>query len=200
MLESPSTFKEKIEKKFGITYVEHITYADWKVEGDIKKLCKEADKKGMISPLARWLGKLHAHEMAEKAIPDIGIKFVSKEKGYGLFTNTFIKKWSYVGQYAGLVRRRALFFPKLNDYCFMYPREWFSFKLFTIDSLKHGNYTRFINHSDYPNLESVGVYKDGAMHIIFRAVEDILPDTELTYDYGDVYWKKREKIKEEKKN
>lgn len=164
----------------------------------MKKLCAYADKKGYIGNLARWLGKLHAHEMNDEALADVRIDFISKEKGHGLFTNTFIKKWSYVGQYAGLVRRRRFILPRLNDYCFMYPREWFSFKLFTIDSEKHGNYTRFINHSDYPNLESIGVFKEGAMHVIFRAIEDILPGSELTYHYGDVYWKKREKLPEKK--
>jgi SET domain-containing protein len=188
------SLSKDFEANFGVRYLPQLEYADWRVERHIKKLCAYALKKDRVGQLALWLGKLHAKELAEGRIPDIEIEWISEEMGYGAFTNRPIKKWEFVGEYTGIVRRRRWVFPNLNDYCFMYPREWISHRLYTIDSEKEGNFTRFINHSDTPNLESVAVFKDGVFHILFRAVEDILPGKELVYDYGPVYWNKRKKV------
>jgi SET domain-containing protein len=168
------------------------------VENDLWNFCRKALEKERIGSLALWLGKFHAKEMDEARVPDITIQWMNEKMGYGVITHKFIRKWDFVGEYTGLVRRRRLIFPNLNDYCFMYPREWVSYKLYAIDSADQGNFTRFINHSDFPNLESVAVFKEGLFHIIFRAVQDILPGTELSYDYGDVYWNTRQKVHEKK--
>ncbi len=181
---------------FGIRYIDCLEYADWKVEQQVRKLCAGAERKGWVGNLAKWLGQLHAKEMDDALVPDVTVRFISKQKGYGVITNCFIKKWAFIGEYTGLVRRRRIFFPKLSPYSFQYPKEWRSLKYFSIDSEKEGNITRFINHSDYPNCESVSVFKDGVFHIIFRATEDIMPGTELIYDYGESYWNKRIKIPE----
>lgn len=189
---------EALEKEFKIRYLPHLEYQNWRVESDIRKLCQSAYEKEKVGNLALWLGKLHARELDEAKVPDITIQWMNEKMGYGVITHKFIRKWDFVGEYTGVVRRRRLIFPNLNDYCFMYPRHWVSHKLYAIDSEAQGNFTRFINHSDYPNLESVAVFKDGVFHIIFRAVQDIMPGSELAYDYGDIYWTKREKIIEKK--
>lgn len=185
-----------LEKTFHIRYLPSLAYQNWRVERDIVNLCKIAYQKEKVGNLALWLGKFHAKELEQANVPDITIQWMNEKMGYGVITHKFIRKWEFVGEYTGLVRRRRLIFPNLNDYCFMYPRHWISHKLFVIDSESNGNFTRFINHSDHPNLESVAVFKDGVFHIIFRAVEDIMPETELAYDYGDLYWQKREKVLE----
>lgn len=184
----------RFEELFGLQYLSHLQFSDWRCEQWIRKKCAWAYKKGRIGDLNLWLGKLHAKEMISGAIPDVSIRWIHDKIGYGLFTNRPFKKWEFIGEYTGLLRGRSLLFPKVNDYCFMYPTEWkWAFKAFTIDAGKQGNYTRFINHSDTPNSESVSVYHDGFFHIIFRTIEDIPADTQLTYDYGDIFW--REKVK-----
>ncbi len=188
----------ELEKLFDIHYLPHLDYQNWRVENDLKKQCERAFQNGRVGNLALWLGKFHGTAMDLALVPDITIIYVNDNVGYGVITNKFIRKWDFVGEYTGVVRRRRFIFPNLNDYCFMYPRHWISRKLYCIDSEREGNFTRFINHSDYPNLESVAVFKDGFFHIIFRAVQDILPGQELAYDYGDVYWTKREKVVEQK--
>ena len=92
------------------------------------------------------------------------------------------------------MRRRGLLRRDVNDYCFQYPREWTATKAFTIDSEDQGNYTRFINHSDTPNVESRSFFHDGVFHIAFRTIEEIEAGSELTYDYGEIYWNNRKKI------
>lgn len=187
---------KRFEELFQISYLPHLVFADWSVEQWIRKKCKKAYNEGHIGQLARWLGKLHAQEIESAKIPDVAIRWIDPEIGYGLFANRTFKKWEYIGEYTGILRRRNLFFPNVNDYCFMYPREWISTKAFTIDSAMHGNYTRFINHSDTPNLESISVLHDGIFHIIFRTIQDIPNGTELKYDYGDIYWYRRKKKQE----
>ncbi|MFZ0565891.1 MAG: SET domain-containing protein, partial [Chlamydiales bacterium] len=188
---------QRFEELFEIQYFPHLEFADWKVEQWIRKRCARAYKKGKMGQLNLWLGQLHAKEIEAANIPDITIRWIGEKIGYGLFTNCPIKKWDYIGEYTGLLRRRNLFSPNVNDYCFMYPREWIAFKAYTIDSERQGNYTRFINHSDDPNVESVSVFYAGYFRIILRAIRPIAAHEELTYDYGDIYWRRRKKISEE---
>ncbi len=190
---------KRFEELFGITYLKELTFSDWETEQWLRKKCVRAEKKGKIGQLAQWLGTYHQKELAEGRIPDVAIRWMHEKIGYGLFTTKPFKKWQYIGEYTGILRRRSLFFPNINDYCFMYPREWIASRAYTIDSEKHGNYTRFINHRDYPNCESVSVYHDGVFHILFRAIEDIPAGEELTYDYGGIYWLRRKKLKEEER-
>lgn len=187
----------RFEELFELSYFPHLLFADWEVEQWIRRKCAWAHRTGRVKKLALWLGKLHGHQIDAADTPDVTIRWMGAEVGYGLFTDKPLKKWEYIGEYTGTLRRRNLFFPNINDYCFMYPREWISLKAFTIDSKTQGNYTRFINHSDYPNCESVAVFHGGIYHIIFRAIQDIPAGTQLTYDYGDVYWNRRKKIVEE---
>ena len=62
---------------------------------------------------------------------------------------------------------------------------------FVIDAEKGGNLTRFINHSDQPNLEPIGVFWKGSLHIILRSLKKIQKGEQLTYDYGADYWSRR---------
>lgn len=187
---SPQDFKEL----FGVTYLPETTFEHWETEAWVRKKCAAALKKQKIKPLALWLGKLHAKILEKPQTPDCTIYYINETIGYGVLTNQPLKQWHCIGEYAGVVRRRSLLFPDLNDYCFMYPREWVSWKALTIDSEKEGNFTRFINHSDTPNLESVGVFYNGFMRIVFRALRDIAAGEELSYDYGEVYWYHRNKV------
>jgi len=196
--EEPRSYSVKrFEELFGIRYFPHLEFADWQVEHWVRKKCKRAYEKGRIGQLALWLGKLHGRQIEEAAIPDLAIRWIDEKIGYGAFTTRSFKKWEYIGEYTGVLRKRQLLFPNINDYCFMYPREWISLTPLTIDSDAQGSLTRFINHSDYPNCESVAVFHDGIYHIIFRTTQEIPAYTELKYDYGDIYWRRRRKLAEE---
>lgn len=182
-----------LETAFRFRYLPALTCDHYEVEQWMRRACARAYQKGHIDSLAIWLGKLHGRDLEARRLPNFSIRFVHSQIGYGLFTDQLIQKWGYVGEYTGMLRRRGLFKSDINDYCFMYPRAWVGLKAFTIDSEQQGNYTRFINHSDTPNLESIAVYWDGLFHVIFRAIEEIPAGTELRYDYGDLYWRHRTK-------
>ncbi len=185
--------KEDFHKLFGVRYLDSLEFADWRVESYLRKKCAAARKQGRIEELTIWLGNLHKREIAEGADVDVLIQWIDDQMGYGLFTNRSLPAWHYVGEYTGLLRKRGLLKRDVNDYCFQYPREWMATKAFTIDSEDQGNYTRFINHSDTPNLESRSFFHDGVFHIAFRTLKVIEAGSELTYDYGDAYWSDRKK-------
>jgi uncharacterized protein len=186
--------EKEIEDLFSITYIQKLEFEDWHAEAYLRKKSRQAFRKGTIGKLALWLGQLHHKEILEAKMPPCLVKWINEQKGYGVFAGQDFNSWEFIGEYTGVVRRRNIIFPNLNDYCFMYPRAWFTLKPFTIDSEREGNFTRFINHSDHPNLESVAVFHGEMMHIIFRTIRPISFGDELTYDYGDVYWDKREKV------
>lgn len=188
---------ERFEEFFGIRYFSHLLFSDWRAERWMRNKCARAYKKGRIGQLALWLGKLHGKQIEQGAIPDLSIRWVHEDIGYGAFTTRPFKKWEFIGEYTGILRQRSLFFSNINDYCFMYPRAWIALKAFTIDAAQHGTLTRFINHSDLPNCESVAVFHDGLFHIIFRATRELAAGEELKYDYGSVYWRHRKKLPEE---
>ncbi len=186
---------ERFEALFQVDYLPKLTFADWKTEQEIKKKCAKAQSKDKISSLAFWLGHYHTRELMQAFSPPLSIRWIDQKIGYGLFAESPLKPWSFIGEYAGLLRKRSRLFPDINDYCFMYPKEWLGWGLYTIDSKDRGNYTRFINHSDEPNCEAIAVFYEGIFRIVLRTIKEIVAGEQLTYDYGDIYWRERKKLK-----
>lgn len=95
--------------------------------------------------------------------------FYTKESGIhgsGLFARTIIKKGDYMGEYDGPIvsenDSHVLWVEKYDDV-------WVG---------RNGqNLLRYINHSKNPHAEFVG-FK-------LYAMQDILPDEEITIDYGE---------------
>lgn len=183
----------RVEYLFGFTYLPFLAYQDWRVERALSRRSARAERRRRIGALALWLGSLHDKELSEAAIPPVAIRWIEGCIGYGLFALAPFPAWHFLGEYTGILRPRRLLKPETNDYCFMYPRAWWPGGNYLIDSALHGNYTRFINHSDTPNCESVAVYQNQRFHILFRTLRPIAAGEELTYDYGDRYWDRRKK-------
>lgn len=185
------------EKVFEISYIPHLVFANREIEGYIRRRCSVADRRGRIDPLARWLGTYHNTHLEEEKVPKVTLKWINEQIGYGIFADILFKKWQFIGEYSGILRRRKRFSPNVNDYCFMYPKTfWSQWKSLTVDSEKKGNLTRFINHSDNPNAESICIFNKGIFRVIIRALKEIMPGEEITYDYGEYYWQRRIKLTE----
>lgn len=174
-------------------YLPILTFQHWQVEKQVRTLCSDLEKKNRIPQSAQWFGQLHKQKILTPQIPSIAICWLNASIGYGVFATQNIPAWSFVGEYTGILRRRKILFSSINDYCFRYPVTIWPFKYFTIDSEKHGNFTRFINHSDQPNVESLGVFCDGLYRVIVRTTRTISQGEELCYHYGPLYWKHRQK-------
>jgi len=162
-------------------------YFEWLV-----RKCKKALKQGWITEEQIWLGTYYEKEIQEEKIPDITIRWINSIKGYGVFTNRALRKKTYIGEYTGLLRKRKKRLDRTNSYCFEYIIGEGLDTPFTIDAKDQGNHVRFINHHSMGNLDPMLVFSGGIMHVILYTNRAVEAGEELTYDYGEDYWAKRE--------
>ena len=142
---------------------------------------------------------------------------VAKFDMYGLFSREFIPKGSCIGIYNGLYlvggKQDFNSYETTNfgwDYAYDCERDM-------IDAGPIGNFGRFINHQDHPNVEAQSVVIDKKLvlknkmtsnedlkmieDVEFLEVmglyvtEDIYPGQELFTDYGDGYWAEKNHLK-----
>ncbi|MBI3211167.1 MAG: SET domain-containing protein-lysine N-methyltransferase, partial [Simkania negevensis] len=116
--------------------------------------------------------------------------YISPQLGYGVFAVKDISALTYIGEYTGVVEKRSRRLNRFNNYIFGYvvgPKP----TPFVINAEKRGNFTRFINHSDEPNLTSRWLIIEGITRVILFSNRLIQKGEQLTYDYGPIYWKKR---------
>lgn len=178
---------------FDVKYLPSLFFNDIDRLKAVIKKCRRNKKGGAISEESLWLGVFHDEDVLQMKTAKIYIKWVNNKREYGLFAMADIKKDDFVVEYTGLVRKHKRGQDKKNSYCFEYRLGDENKTKYTIDAKYMGNYSRFINHSENGNLEPFSAYLGGLNHIILKAKTNILKDTELTYDYGPRYWKKREK-------
>ncbi|KAI9336620.1 hypothetical protein DFJ73DRAFT_850057 [Zopfochytrium polystomum] len=119
------------------------------------------------------------------------IRWISPEKGYGLFAEVDIPAWSPIGPYTG-----ALTNASRTDYGWSYPSKFVDEHgknmTLTIDGQYRGNWLRFINHADEDyNSISVFVPHNGVWNMVYIARRDIPAGGEVTVTYGSGYWKSR---------
>ncbi len=186
---TPREFREAM----GVVYQSDLQFMDEKLHQKVLKRCVKEDRKKWIDPRQKWLGSYYSQEIRAPFNPDVTISWIDPVFGYGVFTNKPIPRNAYVGEYTGIVRKRRFFGRLKNHYCFDYTIGFGMKTPYVIDAEQHGNYARYINHSDEPNLETASVLCDGVMHIIMYALTDIPAGSQLCYDYGENYWEKRKK-------
>jgi hypothetical protein len=189
VLDSPLDF----ERVFPIRYLSSLQFADAKVREKIEKRCEKALLKQWITPRQKWLGHYYAEGIRGAVALDLTIRWLDDVVGYGVWTNRAIPANAFIGEYVGLLRKRRFWKRWENLYCFDYMIGPGRSSSVVIDCQDFGNHTRFINHSNKPNLEPVSVYCDGLIHVIFYARTAIPRGVQLCYDYGEDYWEKRRK-------
>ena len=122
------------------------------------------------------------------------IRWINSDMGYGLFTEEDIKKNTSIGEYVGVVRQLYRYKGQQNPYCFHYPTKFWSFNYFVIDAERQGNLTRFLNHSDNPNLKPICVVDNKILRLFFITNTDIKKGSQLFFDYGKDFWTHRKKV------
>jgi SET domain-containing protein len=147
-----------------------------------------------LSLRENWLGVRFQKELSEGAEPPVSVRWIDDLLGYGVFAEEDIPGGAFLGEYTGVIRKRRRRRDRKNDYCFEYTIGDWVYNPFIIDAKEQGNFTRFINHSQEPNVESLSVHANEIMHIIFVAQEPIKAGQELRYHYGDTFWKKRRDV------
>lgn len=136
-----------------------------------------------------WMGVYFDREIRSEFHPPVSIRHIDAEVGCGVFAQQRIASCGFVGEYTGVVREREKKPPKDSVYLVRYPVWGSERKKFLLDAELKGNFTRFINHSTTPNLSLQSVYWRGIPRMILIALKEILPGEQLTFDYGDLFWK-----------
>lgn len=188
-IQAPIVEKTEIEDKFSITYIDSLEFES---DGVLQKVQKRAKR----NPFSiynekhnRWMNNLYAKDLRAKKEIGFFLNEVNPLVGYGVFAKNYIPTLSYIGEYAGELRKRRRN-DKGNDYIFGYMVGMFGTP-WIIDAKKRGNFTRFLNHSYQANVSSRGIVVDGIYRVIFFANTAICKGQQLTYDYGPTYWRSR---------
>lgn len=181
----------EFEKIFDVEYISNLHFETLKQLKTIYRKCKKSLKKGDLAEKEIWLGTYFEEEIINGKSPKVYIKWINEYKGYGLFALQDLEEGSYIGEYAGILRKYKRRLDIKNSFCFEYPVA--SNQKYTIDAKYMGNQIRFVNHSKSPNLIPHLALCKNMLHVILRASEFIPKGSELTYDYGPKYWQKREK-------
>ncbi|KAF7303629.1 SET-domain-containing protein [Mycena indigotica] len=120
-------------------------------------------------------------------------------RGWGVQSPMSIPRGKMLGLYTGmLIKRETADHLTKASYCFdLDAREnldddeedMAAEHMYSVDAFPAGNWTRFINHSCDPNMETRTVIfdsnpTDNVGYIVFVACKDIPPFTELTFDYN----------------
>ncbi|KAH9513216.1 Histone-Lysine N-Methyltransferase ash1l, partial [Bulinus truncatus] len=113
-------------------------------------------------------------------------KFVTKDRGFGVRTKSFIKNGYFILEYLGEVvseiefRRRMM--EEYSEECHHYALHLDSGSV--IDGYRMGNIGRYVNHSCKPNCEMQKWNVNGLYRMVLFALRDIMPGEELSYDYN----------------
>jgi hypothetical protein len=151
---------------------------------DVAK-AKQGDK---IQAEKIWMGIYFDKEIRKGVHPPVSVRLVNEKVGHGVFADKKIPPCTFVGEYTGIIQERTPRQLKDKKHCLRYTI-WEGEKNFAIDAEKKGNFTRFINHSEKPNLGLQSVYWRGIPRMIFISLKEIRENGQLTFDYGPLFWK-----------
>jgi len=182
---------EELGEKIGISWCSHLLFPSYRSLVAAVRRFPLLMRVRWLFPECYQLEEEDCKALMEGAVADVTIVWVDERWGFGLVSNRDLQEGDWVGAYTGMVRPIPLWHPDPNGYCLRYPTWWIEMRTYVIDSQKYGNATRFVNHSENPNLAfSCLVYKR-LLHFVLRAARFIPRGTMLTMDYGSDYWRRR---------
>lgn len=186
---------EQFRELFDVNYISHLKFPNYAVFKEVLGECPLI-LRTRIGDENRQLAERYRKEIISGSHTDLIIRWIDPEMGYGLFAARDLPIGTYVCEYAGVVRLISRFNPDQNEYCFHYPTKFWSWNYCVVDAQSEGNEARFINHNDQPNLQPICLLDRGILHLAFVTSRAVSFGEELTFNYGEDYWRKREKIKE----
>lgn len=181
---------KEFEQRMEITYLDTLQFEDSRTIDTVAKKCARKMKKKSLYQMNRWTLALYEKGMENPREDLFYIRWINRYLGYGVYAARAIPALTFIGEYTGVVKKRRNRKNRFNDYIFSYDLCGKSTR-WCIDAKEKGNFTRFLNHSDSPNLTSRWVIKGGITHIIFFSNKLIPKGTQLTYCYGPWYWRSR---------
>jgi hypothetical protein len=115
---------------------------------------------------------------------NISLRMEDETRGVGTYALKPLKAHDVVGEYVG-----ELVPADDPDSKYIFGIENYAKEnVMHIDSLRLGNWTRFINHSCAPNTGFELVRVGTGIRVVVRVLKSITSGEEITVDYGDRYW------------
>jgi uncharacterized protein len=190
-LEQPNVEFEKNDHlaSLDIEYLAQPIFASLDLLDEILIHTQKAKNDEIISSERIWMGVYYDKEIQQGIHPCMSVRWVDDEIGFGVFAAERILPCSYVGEYTGLIQERKTKHIRESNYCIRYTSWPMGRRQHVIDAENMGNFTRFINHSDTPNISLVSTYWRGLPRLIFLSLQEIPEGTQLTFDYGKTFWK-----------
>lgn len=182
---SPAEFEELT----GVCYTARVVIPTVGLLHQAERIDHRAFQRGYFDSTRKWLAAYHREMLEENHPPPLYIKWLGSSVGYGVFARVALPPHHPIGCYTGILLRRDLLSLHVSDYSFRYPTERVSLCPLMVDAEWMGNETRFINHSDHPNLETIGLPAHPIAQILLRTRCAISAHTQLTLDYGARYWR-----------
>lgn len=141
--------------------------------------------------LEAFFRQLQADGTDERYCQRVTIKYINEKVGYGVFAKVNIPPYSTLHHYAGVLALDDKIHPD-HDSTFSFT----DYKTFSIDAMKKGNWTRFMNHSPegHPrnNVIPWEYYLSEGPRVVFTSGQHgIKKGEQLLYSYGDEYWAER---------
>ena len=173
-----------------VKFLPGIYFDNIKIIQNVRKKSKSLFLKKYASPRRLWLGLLYENEL--KSIFN-KYRYLLRKKnekiGLGIFSLQNISEETFLGQYSGIVKKRKRFLIKNSDYLLRYSIENVDDKEYVIDAKEYGNFSRFINHSQNPNVEIRTIVLDNIIYKTLFSIKKIKEKEELLLDYGSQYWR-----------
>ncbi|MBF8263212.1 MAG: seT domain protein [Parachlamydiales bacterium] len=182
----------EFEKQMGIVYLPRLDFQSWTDFSSISRKIAKFHEKGYLTQQQLWLGAYFQKEILGCEVPPVALRWIDDEIGWGVFSLQDLKPMALIGEYTGQVRRKNRSDAK-NAYCFQYSIISSEPTRYAIDARNQGGITRFINHSDTPNLGSALATCHNLSHIVLFTKKQIRKGEQICYDYGSDYWAKRSK-------
>lgn len=182
---------EQLQEYFNFTYRDTLNFSDASTKQRFLR-CYEKGKK-QADAFSLWQGAFYSRDIEKAGWPPISIRWIDETIGFGVFAEEDLSAKMFLGEYTGMICQRTWRF-KFNLYCMAFLREVSGFRKFLINGEESGNFTRFFNHSYQPNLLLQTVYTETMPHMIFTALRSIRKGEQLTFDYGESYWRQCQKI------
>ena len=193
-------FKQKFGIKTPIVYLEDIQ-VDKKIEQKFRRAWKRFYNKAepLVSDSRMDRFDAYFRQMERDGTDDryckrVTIRFINPVVGYGVFAEEDIPPYSTLHHYAGILMLDDEIDPD-HDSTFSFT----DLKNYSIDAMKAGNWTRFMNHGDerHPKTNTIPweYYREDGPRIVFTSgAHGIKKGQQLLYSYGESYWEEKGKF------
>lgn len=185
----PHVAIEHPEKIPSFTYLDEPIFESTEIFDLVLERTAKLKERDEIPGEKIWMGIYFNKEVQKGHPPKLTLKHINDQLGFGIFAAQRIPACTFIGEYTGVIKERKKKVLKDNYYCVQYNSWDNGRKKYVIDAGEAGNFTRFINHSGKPNLGLQSIYWRGLPRMVLVSMQEIAEGTQLTFDYGNLFWK-----------